>query len=79
MVLKGSETVFSRGNSRAFFSALQLLRCSLFVVIRVLFGALAFERGFYNKTRAFLAFLALHHPAQELKSSFVLLLVSAHT
>ena len=30
----------------------------------------ALEWGFYNKTRAFLTFLALQHPAQELKSSF---------
>ena len=30
----------------------------------------ALERGFYNKTRAFLTFLALQHPAQELKSMF---------
>ena len=30
----------------------------------------ALERCFYNKTRAFLTFLVLQHPAQELKSSF---------
>ena len=29
----------------------------------------ALDRCFYNKTRAFLTFLALQHPAQELKSS----------
>ena len=72
-VWKGLKRV-SSVNFRTFFSARQLLPCSFFVVILVLFGVLQWSWTgfffFYNKTRAFLTFLALQHPAQELKSSF---------
>ena len=69
VLLKGSKTGFVCEFS--YFSAHQLLRCSFFVVILVLFGVLnALERGFYNQSRAFLTFLALQHPAQELMFIF---------